>query len=131
MTKWASLPLRLSLGVVFVTHGLQKVLGLFGGSGMDNFTKTVSNLGFVPADLWAYAAAYVELVGGICLIIGFGTRIAAALIFILIVVAGVKVHLPNGFFLAKGGVEYTFVIAFSCISLMLLGTGKLGITRKF
>ena len=49
----------------------------------------------------------------------------------LLVVAVLKVHLGKGFFLANGGFEYNFVIICVCIALMVLGAGKLAITRKF
>jgi uncharacterized membrane protein YphA (DoxX/SURF4 family) len=48
----------------------------------------------------------------------------------LIVIAAVTVHLKNGFFLINNGVEYTFVIAAMCLSLAILGTGKLGLNKK-
>jgi len=131
MIQWASIPLRLGLGIMFAAHGLQKVFGLFGGAGVKNFSQMLSNLGFVPPMFWAYLAAYTELIGGLCLIIGLGTRIASGFLFVLIVVAGSAVHLKNGFFLKDGGIEYTFVIAFACLALMLLGSGKFGMNQKF
>ncbi len=131
MIEWASIPLRLGLGVMFAAHGLQKAFGLFQGPGIKGFSEMLSGLGFVPPVFWAYVAAYTELIAGICLIIGLGTRMASGLLFILIVVAGISVHLKNGFFLAKGGVEYTFIIACACIALMILGGGKLSLIKKF
>ena len=130
MSGWASIALRLGLGIMFAAHGLQKAFGLFGGSGIQGFSALLSNLGFVPPVFWAYVATYVELIGGVCLITGLGTRIASGLLFILIVVAGVAVHLKNGFFLMNGGIEYTFIIACACIALMFLGSGKLSINKK-
>ena len=127
---WASIPLRFSLGVIFIAHGLQKAYGLFAGSGIKNFSNMLSSIGFVPPLLWAYLAAYLELIGGLCLLIGLGTRIFSGLLFMLIVIAAVTVHLKNGFFLINNGVEYTFVIAAMCLSLAILGTGKLGLNKK-
>ncbi len=131
MKNWAIVPLRIGLAVIFIAHGLQKTFGLFGGSGISGFTGLLEKLGFMPAQLWAYIAAGTELLGGICLLLGFGTRIAAAFIFILMIVATLKVHLSKGLFLAQGGFEYNLLIISVCISLMLAGPGKLSLTKKY
>lgn len=131
MIDLASLILRLGLGIMFLAHGLQKVFGLFGGPGMDGFSKMLAGLGFSPAAFWAYLAAYVELLGGLALITGLSTRISSLLLLILIVVATVKVHLAKGFFLSNGGFEYNLIIASVCLALMIMGTGKYGINKKF
>ena len=123
------LVLRLALGVMFIAHGLQKSFGLFGGPGIEGFSRMLSGLGFAPATLWAYIAAYTELLGGLLLILGIQVRPAAALLLILIVTAAVKVHLEKGFFLSNGGFEYTFIIAAICISLILLGAGKFSVFK--
>lgn len=130
MKEWAILPLRLGLGVMFALHGAQKIFGIFGGRGMQEFTGFVKSLGFVPPELFAYLAAYGELVGGILLIVGLCTRVASVYLMIFIIIAGVKVHLAHGFFLQNGGVEYVFIIACSCLSLAVSGSEKMSITKK-
>jgi len=105
--------------------------GLFGGRGIKGFAMMLSGLGFVPAEFWAVVASFTVLAGGLLLITGIQTRLAAALLLIFIVTAGVKVHLSKGFFLLAGGFEYTFVIAAACIALILLGPGKFSILRIF
>jgi putative oxidoreductase len=129
MADLAILVLRLALGFMFAAHGLQKAFGLFGGPGIGSFSEMLSGLGFKPSFFWAYLAAYSELVGGILLISGFLTRGAAAVLLILIVVAAFKVHLNKGFFLSKGGFEYTFIIFSVCLALILLGPGKFTILK--
>jgi putative oxidoreductase len=124
MVDTAILVLRLALGIMFAAHGLQKAFGLFGGPGINGFSGMLSGLGFQPSLLWAYVAAYAELIGGLLVAAGFLTRGAASILLILIIVAAVKVHLGKGFFLSNGGFEYTFVIASMCIALMLSGPGK-------
>ena len=123
------LVLRLALGIMFVAHGLQMAFGLFGGSGVKGFSQMLSGLGFAPAILWAYVASYTVLLGGLLVIAGVQTRLAAALLLIFILTAGIKVHLSKGFFLANGGFEYTFVIAAACLALILIGPGKFSIFR--
>lgn len=61
--------LRIAAGAAFFTHGGQKILGWFGGMGPDGGTvEYMSRFG---------AAGFIELIAGLCILIGFGTRIAA------------------------------------------------------
>jgi putative oxidoreductase len=131
MMDFASLILRLGIGVMFVGHGLQKAFGKFGGPGVEGFSKMLSGLGFSPALFWAYVAAYTELLGGLSLFIGFGTRISSSLLLILIIVATLKVHLAKGFFLSGGGFEYNLVIICGLLALLIQGPGRFGVTTKF
>ncbi len=130
MKNWATLPLRLGLGVVFMAHGAQKAFGMFDGPGIAGFSKMLSGLGLAPAEPLAYLVAYIELLGGLCLILGIFTRVAASLIFAVMAVALLKVHLTKGFFLMNGGYEYAFVILTACLSLMISGPGALSVTKK-
>jgi putative oxidoreductase len=130
MMDLAILILRVGLGVMFAAHGAQKVFGAFGGPGIEGFSQALTGMGFKPALLWAYLAAYTELLGGLFIIAGFLTRISAALLFIVMMVAILKVHLKNGFFLSGGGFEYIFIISCVCLALIILGTGKFGIHKK-
>jgi putative oxidoreductase len=127
----AILILRLGLGTIFTGHGLQKAFGMFNGPGIAGFTQMLTGMGFAPAAFWAYLAAYVELISGIFLILGIFTRTASTLLFILIVVAALKVHLSKGFFLSSGGFEYTLLIACVCAALAILGGGKFSLVKKF
>src|SRR5688572_15316725 len=67
--------LRVTLGVIFFAHGGQKVMGWFGGPGLDQTVQGFSGMG-IPAPL-GYLAAFTELLGGAALILGVFSRIAA------------------------------------------------------
>ena len=121
LERLAVLILRLFLGFVFVMHGSQKLLGAFGGSGVTGFAGLLAKYGIEPNLLWAWVVAITEFVGGICIFFGFLTRFWAAGLVIDMTVALVKVHLVNGFFWGKGGVE--FVLTLGVIALVLLMTG--------
>ena len=130
MKDWASIPLRFGIGIMFMYHGLQKAFGLFGGSGINGFAQMLKGLGFTPPVFWSYVVAYVELIGGLLLILGLLTRATSLLLAVLMVVAAVKVHLPNGFSFMKGGYEYNFIIICACLALTMLGGGKLSVNQK-
>ena len=127
MKGWATLPLRLGVGIVFLAHGIQKAFGLFGKPTIAGFAKMLSGLGFAPPAFWAYLVAYTELLGGLFLLMGLLVRISSAALFVVMSVAVVKVHLAHGFFANEGGFEYNFIILCACFSLLISGQGKLGI----
>lgn len=131
MVDFALLVLRISIGTVFILHGLQAAFGLLGGPGINGFSGMLTGLGFKPAMLWAYIGAYTELLGGLFLLLGIFSRISASLIIIFMIVAAWKVHWVKGFFIQSGGFEYNFVIICTCIALVLLGPGKFSVIKKF
>src|SRR6185369_1585145 len=91
------LVLRVVLGFVFFAHGAQKVVGWFGGPGFDPTFRAFTGMG-IPAPL-AVLAMMAEFLGGIGLIIGLFSRVAALGIGINMVVAIALVHAPNGLFM--------------------------------
>lgn len=126
--------LRAALGIVFFAHGAQKVPGWFGGGGwsnsMDYFTQTLG----IPG-LLAVLAILAEFLGGLCLILGFLTRVVALGIAIDMAVALFLVHLPNGFFMnwsgnQKGeGFEFHVLAISIAIALMARGGGAMSFDR--
>ena len=131
-TYW-QLVLRFCLAVVFWVHGSQKVLGLYGGNGLEGTVGWLTSTG-VPAP-FAYLAAFAEFFGAIGLAFGFLTRIAALGIMCNMLVATVMVHLKNGFLLSSGqpgggsGFEYTFTLFFAALALLIGGGGNLSVDR--
>ena len=83
--------LRLVLGVVFFAHGAQKMLGWFGGFGFSATMAMFTDMMHIPAPL-AFLAIAAEFFGGLGLILGFLTRIAAFGIGMNMLVAIVTVH---------------------------------------
>lgn len=114
------LVLRLALGAVMIAHGWQKVYG-----GMPQFMEMLRHMG-IPGWM-GYLTAAAEFGGGILLVIGFLTRLAALAIFIDMLVAIVKVHLPHGFFAKNGGYEFPLVCAAVAFSLIWSGAGPMAI----
>jgi len=118
--SWATVPLRLALGIAFIGHGAQKVLGSFHGPGWAKFTSAQAPFPFMrPSWLWMGAAALSELIGGILVLLGLFTRVGAFLIACVMLVAIFGVLWPV--FFAPTGME--LAIAFLGIALALLITG--------
>lgn len=128
--EWASLILRVVIGLVFFAHGSQKLLGWFGGPGLTGTTGFLAQLGFAAAGFWAWVLALTEFLGGIALVLGLGTSIAAALLGIVMLVAAFTVHLKNGLFL-PAGVEFVLVLLAGLIALILNGSGKWSVDGRF
>lgn len=124
---------RLVLGIVFFAHGAQKVLGWWGGYGFTGTMGFFTHQG-IPAPL-AFLAIMAEFLGGLGLIVGALSRIAAFGIFSNMVVAIATVHWPNGFFMnwfgnQKGeGFEYHLLAIALAVVIMIGGSGALSIDR--
>jgi putative oxidoreductase len=126
--------IRLVLGITFFMHGAQKMLGWFGGYGfhgtMGFFTQQMG----IPAP-FAFLAICVEFFGGLGLIFGLLSRVAALGIIANMLVAVTMVHIRNGFFMnwfgqQKGeGFEYHLLAIALAIVVLVKGAGALSIDR--
>src|SRR5467141_506084 len=96
--------LRLVLGVIFFAHGAQKMLGWFGGYGFTGTMGFFSSVMHIPA-IFAFLAIAAEFFGGLGLIFGFLTRVAAFGILANMVVAIAMVHRQFGFFMNWTGAQ--------------------------
>jgi putative oxidoreductase len=112
------LVLRLALGAVMIAHGYQKIFG-----GMPQFMQMLQHMG-IPAWM-GYLTVAAEFGGGILLVAGFLTRLAALAIFVDMVVAIIKVHLHNGLFSKNGGFEFPMVCGAIAFSLIWSGAGPI------
>jgi len=115
---YAALVLRLALGIMFVAHGLTKVL-VFTPAGTVGFFESIGFPGFL-----AYPVMAFEVIGGLMLIFGVYTRWVAALAVVQLFVAA-TVHFGNGwsFSSANGGWEYPIFLSVTAFVVALLGDG--------
>ena len=125
--------LRLVLGVVFLAHGLPKLLPVFGGSPAETATMFEAS-GLQPALLLVLIVGVIELFGGAAIILGVWTRFSAILLAINMGVAIWKIHLPHGFFLNLSlepgvghGYEFAMVLLGGLVCLLLNGPGAVSI----
>ncbi len=118
--------LRLVVGLTMVVHGYNHV---WGRGGLAGTTRWFGSLGLRPPRLHAVLSGAGELVAGASLAIGLLTAPAAAFVVGTMVVAGVTVHRPNGFFIFKEGYEYVLMIGVVCAAIGLLGPGAVSVDR--
>ena len=120
---------RVAAGLFLLPHGLQKLFGWMGGYGLEATGQFFeSQLGFANGLLAALAAGSVETFGGLLLALGLGTRVAAAAIAGLLLVAA-TVHIPAGFFWTNGGWEYPALWAMVALMFVARGGGHFSLDR--
>jgi putative oxidoreductase len=125
---YAHLVLRIVVGLIFIAHGAQKLFGAFGGPGLSGTAQFFERIGIVPGSFWALVVGLVEFFGGLAVFFGLLTRYAAALLAINMLVAILRVHLPNGFFLPNG-IEYAFALLGANLTLLMGGAGEFAFDR--
>jgi putative oxidoreductase len=122
--NWGAVVLRLVVGLVFTAHGAQKFLNL------RETARFFDTLGIPLPALAAVVVTAVELFGGLALLVGLRTRLAAVLLAVDMLVAILRVHIAAGFF-APEGIEFPLTLFGACLSLVLLGSGSLSLDEVF
>lgn len=115
---YAALILRVALGVMFMAHGLLKVM-VFTLPGTVQFFDSVGFAGWM-----AYPVTILEIAGGSLLILGITTR-WTAIAMIPVLLGALSVHLGNGWVFnnPNGGWEYAAFLTMACVVQALLGDG--------
>lgn len=122
--------IRLTVGVILFLHGLQKVFGLFGGSGLKNW-NTYLKKSFNLPEFVGYTSAFTEMIFGFFLIIGLFTRVSSIIMIVFMLFATFMVHWKNGFFITKNGYEYCLLIIVCLLSVTIMGGGEYSVDSKF
>jgi putative oxidoreductase len=123
---WGITILRVMVGIVFLAHGGQKVF-VYGFSGVQG---AFGQMGIPMPAVMGPFVALLELVGGLMLVVGVGTRWVSVLFAIEMAVAVLKVHLANGFFL-PGGFEFALMMFAASCAVALEGPGAAALGRTF
>jgi putative oxidoreductase len=126
MDDTGKLVLRLTLGILILLHGIAKITG--GISGIEGMLTGHGLPAFI-----AYGAYIGEVLAPILLIVGFYSRIAAAVIAFNMVVAIALAHANDLFTLGKQGgwaLELQGMFLFTAIAIALIGPGRFGINRR-
>ncbi|MFI9080368.1 DoxX family protein [Streptomyces sioyaensis] len=121
------LVLRLALGLTMSAHGAQKLFGWFGGPGLDGTGQFFTMSGYPAGRTMAVVAGLSETLGGLGLVAGLLTPLAAAAV-VGTMVNALAVKWGGGFFAPKG-VEYELLLTTGAAALALTGPGRLAVDR--
>lgn len=115
--------LRIMLGTIFFIHGSQKILGLFGGTGLAGFAVWLGKYGFSATS--AYVIAFAQFISSILMITGWYARLGAFINGLIMVGAMIYLTWPHGFFWHTNGYEFALTLAISCLAIIVGGPGKM------
>lgn len=115
---------RVVIGLVMAAHGAQKLLGWFGGYGLNKTGEFFVHLGFRPGRAFAAAASLTEITSGLLVALGFLGPIGPALMISVMIVAAITVHWEHGLFAANNGIEVPLLYVTVALGLALTGYGR-------
>lgn len=123
LTSYGAFTLRIANGVLFLAHGLLKLL-VFTPSGTAAYFESLG----LPA-IAAYLTIIAEIGGGLALIAGYRTRLVAIALVPILIGAAVLVHAENGWLFSNqgGGWEFPVYWAVTLIVLAFLGEGAFAV----
>ncbi len=110
--------LRVVLGIVFIMHGGQKLFTY----GIGGVAGSMSGMGVPAPGLTATLVTFAEFLGGIGLVLGLFTRLAAAGVALVMIGAIFLVHVREGFF-APAGYEFPLMLLTAAAALAITGAG--------
>jgi putative oxidoreductase len=135
LQRWGAVPLRLIVGYGFMAHGVAKVV-----NGPERFGDILQALGVPAPHLMSWATIFVELIGGLAVLIGAFVPLVSIPLGAVLVVAALTVHLPYGFSSIKlqavtaGGARFgppgyeTDLLYLACLAtLTLCGAGPFAV----
>src|SRR4051794_15567756 len=96
---------RLTIGLLFVGHGTQKLFGWFGGGGLEGTGQFFEQVGLRPGRRSTLAAGAAEAGGGLLFAMGAATPVAAAALSGSMITAIKTVHWEKGIWTSRGGYE--------------------------
>ncbi|MEV4633211.1 DoxX family protein [Rhodococcus coprophilus] len=116
---------RLGIGIIFLVHGLQK-LNVWGYEG----TKAgFEGMGAPVPAVTAFVATWVEVLGGLALILGVLVPVFGVLLFLVMAGAFFVAHVDNGVYAADGGFELVTALGLGALLLAVVGAGAFSIDR--
>jgi putative oxidoreductase len=121
----ALLILRIASAIAFLYHGSAILFGAFGGPGPQGFSAHLH----MPT-LVGYLVGLAQFAGGLAILSGVLIRLGAACIIIVMLGAIFLVHLPHGFDISKGGLEYALMQLLIALALLITGAGAYSLASR-
>src|SRR5438270_13922504 len=121
----ALLILRIASALAFPYHGSAIRLGALGGPGPVRFTAFLH----LPTVI-GYLIGAAQLFGAFAMLTGILIRIGAVCIIVVMLGAIFLVHLPHGFDVSKGGMEYALTQLLIAFALLLMGGGAYSLSSR-
>ena len=124
--NWGLFFLRLGLGLIFLTHGYPKMTGVESGTkaSREGLTNSIRRLGLPFPHEMAIVIGTIQFFGGLMLLVGLGTRPAASLLAVIMLVAAARNFVEKQFL---DSADFPFSLLTSLIALSLLGGGALSL----
>ncbi|MGH9747362.1 MAG: DoxX family protein [Candidatus Acidiferrales bacterium] len=114
----ALLLIRIAAALAFLFHGSQILFGAFGGPGPHGFAAYMK-----APDVLGYLVGIAQVAGAIAVLTGVLIRTGAVCLIIVMLGAIFLVHLPHGFDISAGGVEYALTQLLVAVALLVTGAG--------
>lgn len=121
----ALLFIRIASALAFLYHGSQILFGGFGGPGPRAFAAFLH----MPAVV-GYLVGLAQFAGGLAMLSGVLIRVGAACIIVVMLGAIYLVHLPHGYDMGKGGMEYALTQLLIALALLLTGGGAYSLAPR-
>ncbi len=116
VTHWG---IRAAMGTIFIVHSLKKF--------DPSWQEWLITIG-VPPEM-QIPIALAELIGGICLVVGVLTRVAASIMAVILLGAICHIRWENGFFISDGGWEWDLIMLAAVLTIIVAGPGRISISH--
>ncbi|MCQ4118269.1 DoxX family protein [Rhodococcus tibetensis] len=114
---------RVGIGVIFLAHGWQKAFT----NGLDKQTAGFESMGVPLPGISAFVVTWLEIIGGLALIVGAAVPVFGILLFLDMVGAFFIAHIDKGIFASEGGYELVLALGVGSLLLAVVGSGKFGV----
>jgi putative oxidoreductase len=111
--------MRVACSLPFIFHGCAILFGMFGGPGPQGFAAFMH----MPVAV-GYLVGLAQFAGGIAILLGALLRVGAVCVIIVMLGAIFIVHLPHGYDIAHGGLEYALTELLLALGLLFAGPGR-------